>query len=247
MRTMMAASAVFALLVICNACGDDDSTSPDSAAVSDGAVTADAAVGDATATDTATADTATADAPAGDEYCPVVGYTACGGDILGTWAMRALCPEDPAAAAELCQHPYDNLAICTGPGNEAVCDGTPSGTLTFNADGSLDIDTQISLVTSYNYTDQCLEAAVRAGVTAEERCLSMANDHLTCTYEGHCHCVSDPMVESDKKTDTYTIDGDDLILGEDPPSTWCVDGDRLIMDYYLVHPVSWRYWVLERQ
>jgi hypothetical protein len=251
MKTTVAASAVFAFLImcsiICGACGDDDRSSLDAAAVSDVTVTADAAVGDATAGDMAAGDATAGDAQGSEEYCPVVGYTPCGGDLIGTWVMLALCPEDPVAAAALCEHPYDNQSICTGPGNEAVCDGTPSGTLTFEADGTLDIDTQISLVATYSFTDECLQAAVRAGTTAEERCLSMNNDHLTCTYEEHCTCVSDPMIESDQNTATYTIEGQDLIIGEDPPATWCVDGDRLTMDYYLMHPVSWRYWVLERQ
>ena len=192
-------------------------------------------------------DAASADAAGGDEFCPVVEYAPCGGDLVGTWAFRSLCPDDPVAAAALCEHPYDNQPLCTGTGNEAICDGTPSGTLTFNADLSIDIDTQISLVMTWNFTDACLEAAVSTGGTAQQRCLSIANDHLSCSYDGHCKCVSEPMLDTTVNTATYEVIDSEVTLGDDPPSTYCVSGDRLTMDYYLYHPVSWRYWVLERE
>jgi hypothetical protein len=242
MKTAVRVCAIVAFLFGLGACSDDGS------ALSDAAQPGDGAGSDASTDDAPTGDAPAVDAPAGGQYCPVVGYSACGGDILGTWGMRALCPEDPAAAAALCEHPYDNRTVCTGTGNEATCDGSVSGTLTFKADGTVEIDTQLTLVTSYNFTDECLAAAITTGTTAEERCLSMTKaDKLTCSYNARCTCVSAPMVESDKKTGTYKIEGQDLTLGEDPPASYCVDGDRLTMDYYVFHPVSWRYWVLERE
>lgn len=215
------------ILVLC-ACGDSatrtDSATPDAAP--------DSAGGDSAAT---------------SAYCPVVDFAACGGDLVGTWAFRALCPEDPAAAAALCEHPYDDRAVCMGEGNEAVCDGRQEGTLTFAADGSLDVETTTTLIATWRFTDECLTAVATSGATPEEHCASIANERLTCTYDAGCTCVGDPIVESDTNTSTWQVVDSDLTLGEDPPAAYCVDGDRLTMDYYLYHPVSWRYWVLERQ
>ena len=193
-----------------------------------------------------TSDATSPDSGGGNEWCPVVGYEACGGDLVGTWAFRSLCPEDPDAAAALCEQPYDDRAVCTGVGNEATCDGTYEGTLTFGADGMVVVEATNTLVANWNFTDACL-AEVATGATPEERCASIGNDRLTCTYTDHCNCVGDPIVQEDMNTVAYTIDGMDVTLGDDPPASYCVDGDRLTMDYYVFHPVSWRYWVLERQ
>jgi hypothetical protein len=182
-----------------------------------------------------------------DPYCPVVDYAACGGDLLGTWALRALCPEDPAAAAALCEHPYDDRAVCSGAGHEAICDSSAAGTFTFNGDDTVDIDTTLTLISTWHFTDDCLADVDPAGADAEARCLGMGNDRLTCSYQDHCSCVSDPMPQSDTTTGTWAIVDGDLVLGDDPPSSYCVDGDGLVMDYYVYHPVSWRYWVLERE
>lgn len=180
-------------------------------------------------------------------YCPVVGYAPCGGDLIGTWAFRALCPEDPEAAAALCEHPFDDRVECTGAGNEARCDGAQTGTLIFAADGTLEVDTTVTLVATWGFSDACLESVARAGATPAERCASLTTERLECAYDGACSCVGAPIVESDTNTSTYAIDGLDVTLGDNPPASYCVDGDTLTMDYYVFHPVSWRYWVLERE
>ncbi len=198
--------------------------------------------------DTLAADvSASPDAAGDDPYCPVVGYSACGGDVVGTWALRSLCPDDPVAAAALCEHPYDDRSECTGPGNEAICDSTNTGTFVFNADESLEFTTGYSMVATWNYTDACLMAAPLSGSSAEARCAAMANDHLSCVYDGGCTCVSDPMAETATDTGTYAIVDDEITIGGDPPASYCVQNGILTMDYYLYHPVSWRYWVFERE
>ena len=198
--------------------------------------------------DDAEADATTPDAEA-DQICPVVGYEACGGDVLGTWAFMDLCPEDPEAAAALCENPFDDRPACVDGGNVNRCEGYQSGTLTFDGAGVVTVDTESGMDVSWIFTDACLEAAQQGGATPEARCLGMNTDKLSCTYEPDaCACVGlVSMTQSDFNEAPYAIEGDEIVLGEDPPATYCVDGDRLIMDYYLFHPVSWRYWVLERQ
>jgi len=184
----------------------------------------------------------------GGEFCPVVGYEPCGGELVGTWAFRAVCPDDPVAAAAVCKHPFDDQQVCTGAGNEALCDGTHSGTLAFHADGTVDIDTQVSLVVTWHFSDECMEAVVDEGATPEERCGSLDTmENQSCSYNVQCICVAEPLIEGSTATAEYAIAGQDLVIGDDPPSTWCVDGDILTMDFYAYHPDSWRYWILERE
>ena len=149
------------------------------------------------------------------------------------------------AAAALCEHPYDDRAACVGVGNEAVCDGTQTGWLVFHEDGSIDIDTTLTLVATWGFSDDCL-AAVSTGASAEERCAALGSDRLSCSYDGGCTCVGDPFVQTDTNVATYAVVGDEVTIGDDPPATYCIDGDLLTMDYYVFHPVSWRYWLLER-
>lgn len=193
-------------------------------------------------------DTSEADDDTTDEYCPVEDYEPCDGDLAATWGFRALCPEDPEVAAEVCEHPFDNVTECSGTGNEALCDGDASGTLSFHADGTVDVDVEITLVTTWHFTDECLATVVDGFDTAEERCADLdARQGQTCTYDTSCVCVTEPLVDGTTTTVDYTLEGQDLSIGNDPPSTYCIDGDTLTMDFYAYHPISWRYWVLERE
>ena len=199
-------------------------------------------------TDEGDDDDVTGDDDTGEgDYCDVDDYEPCEGGLVDTWAFRALCPEDPAVAADVCEHPYDNVPECTGTGNEAICDGTVGGTLAFQADGTVDVDVSVTLVTTWHFTDECLETVVDRWDTPEERCADLdTNEGQTCTYTESCVCVTDPQIDSTTTTADYAVEGQDLTIGDDPPSTYCVDGDRLTMDFYAFHPDSWRYWVLER-
>ena len=179
--------------------------------------------------------------------CPVTYYEVCGGDLIGEWSFLSLCPEDVEAGAALCESPYDDREECIGEGNEASCDGTTKGTLNFKENGEVEFETEISLTSTWRFTDECLDSVGREPQPAEEHCLGMNNERLTCEYTpGSCQCESAPMVETDSGTAEYQVSNNEIIIGEDPPSTYCIQGDILIMDYYLFHPVSWRYWILER-
>jgi len=183
----------------------------------------------------------------GGEVCPVVGFEACGGDLVGTWSFVALCPEDPEAAAALCESPFDDNPECVGGGNVNNCEGFIEGTLNFDGQSTVTGDTVSGITPSWIFTDTCLEAAGLDGGEPEARCLGLSSDKLTCTYDpGACLCQGGAMEQPDQSEASYSIEGNDLQLGEDPPAAYCVDGDRLIMDYYIYHPISWRYWVLER-
>lgn len=180
-------------------------------------------------------------------WCPVEGYAACGGDLTGTWKFLALCPEDAQAAADLCESPFDDKAECVGGGNINDCKGFHEGTLTFDGNGQVAFETELWMAMTWVYTDACLAAAGVAGGTPEERCLGLSSDKLTCNYlPDECTCSAETGKEFDSGDAAYSLAGDELVIGEDPPATFCIEDDLLIMDYYLFHPVSWRYWVLQR-
>lgn len=194
-------------------------------------------------------DTAAPDAePNEGDFCPVEDFEACAGDVVGTWRVRSLCPDDPAAAAALFESPYDDREECVGGGNSTIGHSEVDGLFELASDGAVMFEMTTTIRMEWVFDDTCLAAAPLRGATAEERCADVANERVTCSYTPDaCHCESDEIVQPESGSGTYTIDGDEIQFGDDPPARYCVDGDRLVMDYYLYHPVSWRYWVFERE
>ena len=242
-------------------CGGDDDVEDDAGGPDDGVDVADEVAVDAADADEdvgpgdvsgeaedvgETVADGTGDVP-GSPYCPVVDFEPCGGDLTGRWSLVAYCPEDPAAAAALYESPYDDHPECVGGGNETIGHSEVAGDFEFAADGSVTVSTTTTIVMEWVFTDGCLTAAGLAGATSAERCAAVGNDHLACEYAPDaCRCISDPMEEAGGGGTTYTVTGNEVQLGEEPPAAYCVDGDSLIMDYYLYHPVSWRWWVFVR-
>lgn len=178
--------------------------------------------------------------------CPVVDYVACGGDLVGAWEFLALCADDPVAAAEACDRPFGDQAECIGSPNQAICESTETGLFTFHEDGTVDFELDAVLEVTWIYSDACL-AAVAQGEDPSQRCASLVVEGVACEYDTTCVCVRDPLPTSDSGTAGYSVDDEGLLtIGEDPPASYCVSGDRLVLDFYLFHPASWRYWVLQR-
>ncbi len=218
--------------------GDDTSDAAD--AREDGAGGEDAP----TITDAGPGDTGVWESP----YCPVESFSACGGEVGGRWRFLATCPEDPAAAAALFVSPYDDRPECVGGGNETIGRSTLDGFFEFADDGNVSWEITTTMLLTWVFDDTCLAAAPLSGATPEERCNDVANDRLACAYAPNaCRCESDPLIQEEADDGTFTIDGMEIQLGEDPPAAYCIDGDSFVMDYYVHHPVSWRYWVLERE
>jgi len=183
-------------------------------------------------------------APDAGAACPLVGYQPCGGDLTGTWNVLRYCPEDPAAAQALFEHPYDDLAQCQRPENPVSAVRSWSGTVAFAA-GLVTLDIASSVAVSYGFTDACL-AAARPGVSgAAAQCAALATQVLSCTYQpGLCTCTGVVPYPDEKLTEPWSASGSDLSLAGEQ-ATYCVSGKGLVIDFK-VHPVSWRWWVLER-
>lgn len=173
--------------------------------------------------------------------CPVIDGDPCGGDILGTWTVAEFCPDDPEAAAALCENPFDDPA-CTD--TERACPFVRSGTIVFSATEAT-LDTVTSITPMYRFSSACVQAVKPEAAGAEAACAAMGSPKLTCVYEpGTCVCTGSTEPEPAVETLPVTIDGQSLKLGESA-ATFCVSGDRLTLDFAM-HPVSWRWWVLDR-
>jgi hypothetical protein len=246
----MVARLTCALCVLLAGCSSSDanvtSTNPsgDDAAVSDSPA-ADT-LQDAVALEAAAPDSVSDEEGGGQTAsCPVVGYAPCGGELAGVWNVLSLCPQDQAAADALLEHPNDNLPQCQRPDNPVVGVRTFQGTVDFGADGKVTNDISSSMAISYGFTDECLKAVKPSIAGAAAQCAALQNNVLTCAYApGLCTCTGNVPYPEEKGTYDYQASGSDLeFAGEQ--TTYCVQGDRLVMDF-AVHPISWRYWVLQR-
>lgn len=176
------------------------------------------------------------------------GYSACGGDLLGTWHFVSLCPEDQAKADALFEHPFDNAEACQDRTlNHVRGTWVREGTMTFTAtDVGMKLTSKAEV--SYGFTDACLAVASPFGATPADACAALTKpDRLTCSYApGLCTCVgSVPAPDEDSKGSYLVSDGNMLTLNSGEMATFCAAGDQLILDW-AQHPVSWRYWILKR-
>jgi len=260
MRTLgtRAARAVFpiAVLVIA-ACGSSASSStgdaiaaidlatPPADAIADATVPSDAGavVG---ATDAPVPGGIASDATATVPSCPLAGFAPCGGELLGVWSFVKLCPEDPAAAAALCEHPYDNLSACKKPGGTVACESITTGTMTFDDAGMVTIARDYAIAATWGFSDACL-AAAKPGLQGEAACKALVKPgKLACVYTpGQCTCSA--TVSEGPTTDSaaYTVQGNTVFLGTEVNANFCITGDRLVLDM-IPHIISWRWWILDR-
>jgi hypothetical protein len=180
--------------------------------------------------------------------CPVTGYEPCGGDLLGTWKFLAMCPDDPDAANDLCETPLDTLPQCIGGGNQALCHPVIDGTMTFVDAETVHLKSEHWIEYTWVFTDACLAAAGLPGADATERCLSQDSDKLSCSYEPDaCTCKGASWKEPDDSEAPYSAAGSEMTLFADKlQASFCIVDDVLTIDHYQFHPVSWRYWVLQK-
>jgi len=162
-------------------------------------------------------------------------FTACGGELVGTWRIEGSCTTgDPAEAA------YASSGVsplCRGLFSEVSLDVT--GTVTY--DGS----TETSSLTMTTYMTVVLTEACLAEMNGSSAPITVATcadfeDGLhgegqtgTCTFDGTSQCICD-MATTQTATPTpsgYTVSGGQVIY-DDPtsePVGYCVEGTSLRM------------------
>lgn len=189
----------------------------------------------------ATAPTADASGVGGE--CPAA-FTACGGELTGTWQVAGFCPDDPEAAAALFEHPFSDLPECQDR-TANIVEGrlVHSGTLTFAAT-SVEADFTEEAQVTWGFTTACL-AAIDATATPEDACAALGG-RATCAFAaGVCTC--DAVIEGKPSTGSLplvTVDADTITI-DGASVDYCAGEGSLVLDW-AEHPVSWRYWVLTR-
>ncbi len=213
-------------------------------------------LGDTNHSETAPSDTGSADAadpatPSSASWqCPTAAEVPCGGALEGTrWSIVDFCPEDPAAAAALFEHPFDDLPACQPPGSAAAGQLVDTGEIAFQ-DGQIVMDIGGYAQTTYTFSAACL-AAVKPGAEPAVACASLAKPGvMTCSLgpgAGTCICEAKVPKEGGKSTLPYAIvGGTTLKVGTEFSADYCVQGERLLLDVS-PHIVSWRWWLLKRK
>ncbi len=155
--------------------------------------------------------------------CPV---RACGGDVVGTWNVDSFClafAEPPA------------------PSDEPECDDflrdtsvDAAGTLTFTADGTATSNLTTQFRIDIALTDTCAQAL--GGNVTQEVCDELEATYATdpeyasadCSFSpGACWCTIVSLPSNSGETSAYTLDGNQIIIGDSEPSNYCVEGDSL--------------------
>jgi hypothetical protein len=176
--------------------------------------------------------------------CPVAGYAACGGDLIGTWQIAGHCAEPPDGPP--CESPFSEGA-CSAAGNTATCRLDPTGSVTFSATDFHLVRTVFAEVT-YVFTPDCLAAVQPSESTPQARCAAISKPgKLACAYAANgCTCMGRVGPENVDETLPYTTAGSRLsIAAGERTASYCVESRKLTIDFDQ-HPKSWRYWVLTK-
>ena len=153
------------------------------------------------------------------------GFSACGGDIVGTWRITSVCAELSGAIIDVC------------PTAIAMVDLMLEGTVTFEADGTRSSELTGKSTITYTLDADCLDAITMGmppdscDVLSKEADPSMDKGPTTCSGDVTvgCTCVEDTPESTETKTGTYTVEGNTLTSTDDADGTvtmaeLCVQG-----------------------
>lgn len=153
-------------------------------------------------------------------------FEACGGDVVGSWEVAAVCFENPET--------FITATMLYPACADAVRSGTAraAGRYQFDEDGKETIDLRLELDLDTLWTYECL--AVLADddtLTAAELCDVLEQQYVSdpeiagasCELDGdECACLISTVEMSEMRVDEYQPGAD--TVGSSP---FCVDGDTL--------------------
>jgi hypothetical protein len=152
-------------------------------------------------------------------------FSACGGDVTGTWTVSTVCAEAGDAL----------LAEC--PDAIAEIDLALTGTATFNDDGTRSTDFTTQATITYTLSAECM-STITAGMPPAT-CDALSKPADPAEEKGPTTCAGDPAVactcvetnpeKSETKTGTYVVDGTTLTSTDDADGSvsvleFCVNG-----------------------
>jgi hypothetical protein len=141
-------------------------------------------------------------------------FSACGGDISGTWNITGICIEGENPIAELCpQATFD-------------ADLDASGTVSFESGGTFDVNIMTNGTISFTVPASCLEGT---GITD---CADLSGDSGTCSGSPSTSCTcTETQSETEMSMGTYTTSGNILTTTETGSAPemaeYCVSGNSL--------------------
>lgn len=155
-------------------------------------------------------------------------FSACGGDITGTWTLSGVCADVP-----------DGVGPVDCPDATVDVNFNATGSITFNDDGTYDKDFVNTTTITIEMPNSCLK--MLGGGTAPESCAAIADGEVdedgkstTCTGDPatKCTCVETSPQDIDAATGTWEAGAQGAISmaddGEDPDSQlYCVTGNKL--------------------
>jgi hypothetical protein len=151
----------------------------------------------------------------------VTGFTACGGSLVGTWNLTDFCVANGALGGD----PTDGGC----PGASMTGSITPSGSITFNSDGSY---SQSVLNLTLTQTLTIPTSCVPSGKTCDPTSLNINTGDggtASCAVTGaNCVCTGTaPQNPSAAKSGTYTTSGTSLTTDDGGATPYCVQGTTL--------------------
>jgi hypothetical protein len=158
-------------------------------------------------------------------------FTACGGDIVGTWRMQDYCSDDLARALGM-----NTVDACQGA--VLSLDFVVEGTYTFDGADTRSYAWAADMSMHTRYSPACLRELLGDGAQDVAAACGAIDDRFrssptftsgSCVLDAsHCDCMVSAQVES-MGSESYRVSGTTLLDPDDPPSDYCVQGDTLTM------------------
>ena len=154
----------------------------------------------------------------GGDVCEGLEFSACGGELQGTWELQDTCGisetlfDEPAECTDATFETHERFDVVLEFGDDGTYEFTPSGTTS----------------ATYKISTDCLDALE---ITCDDYGDSFGDDG-SCTLEDDCQCdVTTDASTIGNESGTYAVDGTTLTTtpNDDAPDEveYCVDGDTL--------------------
>jgi hypothetical protein len=158
-------------------------------------------------------------------------FTACGGDVTGTWALQSICAQTDLVGSQNAR--YAGRANCGSVCTSASA--SASGTITY-ASSSITGGVSFEFDDSLNFSDACFNE-IHGTTLSDSTCQAGANDFsgaASCSVlQATCACQN-AQTSTDAAT-TYVLSGNNININEPDPVTsasqtsigYCVSGNAM--------------------
>jgi hypothetical protein len=161
-------------------------------------------------------------------------FTACGGDLTGTWTFTAGCATVPTSTLG---SPW---STCATSSISATVDQT--GTITFNADKSYAVDNKVSISFNGDLPKSCLSSGQTCQSIGDPSKGDVVSDDGT-----DCHVTGQKNDSTTNETGTYSTTGTTFTTTKTGSSTpgatisYCVTGNTLVAEQTDKNGVTFHY------